>query len=79
MEKGDFLRLKTVQLGYSLPENISSKIGAQKLRLFVTGENLLTLTEYTGFDPEIGGNVFGIDKGYYPQARSIMFGVNLQF
>jgi TonB-linked SusC/RagA family outer membrane protein len=79
LEKGDFLRLKTVQLGYSLPENISSKIGAQKLRLFVTGENLLTLTEYTGFDPEIGGNVFGIDKGYYPQARSIMFGVNLQF
>jgi hypothetical protein len=79
LEKGDFLRLKTVQVGYSLPENLSNKIGASKLRLFVTGENLITLTDYTGFDPEIGGNVFGIDKGYYPQARSIMFGVNLQF
>ncbi len=79
LEKGDFVRLKQVQIGYTIPSEAISKIGAQKLRLFVTGENLLTLTDYTGFDPEIGGNVLGIDKGYYPQARSFMFGVNLQF
>jgi len=79
LEKGDYVRLKNVQLGYTLPTSLTDKIGAQKLRVFVTGENLLTLTEYTGFDPEIGGNVFGIDKGYYPQARSFMFGVNVQF
>jgi len=79
LEKGDFIRFKTVQFGYTLPTDLVNKIGAQKLRLFVTGENLLTLTDYTGFDPEIGGNVMGIDKGYYPQARSFMFGLNLQF
>jgi len=79
LEKGDYLRFKTVQIGYSLPSDAIDKIGAKKLRLFITGENLLTLTEYTGFDPEIGGNVMGIDKGYYPQARSFMFGLNLQF
>lgn len=79
LEDGDYLRVKTVQIGYTLPSNIMSKIGAQKLRLYVTGENLTTLTNYTGYDPEIGGNVLGIDRGYYPQARSFMFGVNLQF
>lgn len=79
LEKGDYLRLKVVQLGYSLPSNLISKIGAQKLRLYVTGENLLTLTDYTGYDPEIGGNILGIDRGYYPQAKTFMFGVNLQF
>ena len=79
LENGDYLRFKTVQIGYTLPNDAISKIGAQKLRLFITGENLLTLTDYTGFDPEIGGNVMGIDKGYYPQARSFMFGLNLQF
>lgn len=79
LEDGDYLRLKTIQIGYTLPSSIISKIGAQKLRLYVTGENLTTLTNYTGYDPEIGGNVLGIDRGYYPQARSFMFGVNLQF
>ena len=79
LEKGDFIRFKTVQLGYTLPSDLVSKIGAQKLRVYVTGENLLTLTEYTGYDPEIGGSVMGIDKGFYPQARSFMFGLNLQF
>ncbi|MDP3352672.1 MAG: TonB-dependent receptor [Flavobacteriaceae bacterium] len=79
LQKGDYLRLKTLQLGYTLPSSIISKIKATKLRLYITGENLLTLTKYTGFDPEIGGNVLGIDRGYYPQARSFMFGANIQF
>jgi hypothetical protein len=79
LEDGDYLRLKVVQLGYSLPQSIISKVGFQKVRLYVTGENLLTLTQYTGFDPEIGGDVFGIDRGYYPQARSFMFGASVQF
>lgn len=79
LQKGDYLRLKVVQLGYSLPASAISKIGASKVRVYVTGENLLTLTKYTGYDPEIGGTVMGIDKGYYPQARTFMFGANLQF
>lgn len=79
LEDGDYLRLKLVQLGYSLPNDIIAKIGASKVRLYLSGENLITLTKYTGYDPEIGGGVFGIDKGIYPQARTFMFGANLQF
>lgn len=79
LEKGNYARLKIVQLGYSLPASLISKIKASKLRVYVTAENLLTLTKYTGYDPEIGGGVFGIDKGVYPQARSFIFGVQLQF
>lgn len=79
LEKGDYLRLKVVQLGYTFHNNVLSKWGLSKLRVYVTSENLLTLTKYTGYDPEIGGGVFGIDKGYYPQARSFLFGAQIQF
>lgn len=79
LEDGDYLRLKVIQLGYTLPQEVVGKIGAQKLRLYVTGENLLTFTKYSGFDPEIGGSTFGIDRGYYPQAQSFMLGANIQF
>jgi TonB-dependent starch-binding outer membrane protein SusC len=79
LEKGDYARLKIMQLGYSLPNKVFSKIGASKLRLYLTAENLVTITKYTGYDPEIGGGVFGIDKGVYPQARSFMIGAQLQF
>jgi hypothetical protein len=79
LEKGDYLRLKLVQLGYTYQNKILSKIGVSKLRVYLTAENLATMTNYTGYDPEIGGGVFGIDKGYYPQARSFLAGVQLQF
>lgn len=79
LEKGDYLRLKVVQLGYNIPSRLTNKISASRLRVYVTAENLLTLTKYTGYDPEIGGSVFGIDKGIYPQARSFIAGVQLQF
>jgi TonB-linked SusC/RagA family outer membrane protein len=79
LEKGDYFRLKTVQIGYTIPKSVISKLGLQKTRFYVMSENLATFTKYTGFDPEIGGDVMGIDRGYYPQARSIMFGVNLGF
>jgi TonB-dependent starch-binding outer membrane protein SusC len=79
LENGDYVRLKVVQLGYSLPSSVYSKIGLSKLRFYLSAENLLTITKYTGYDPEIGGGVFGIDKGVYPQARSLMLGVQLQF
>ena len=57
----------------------SYKMKLSRFRFYVSGENLLTLTKYTGYDPEIGGNVLGIDKGFYPQARSFIVGVNVQF
>jgi hypothetical protein len=79
LESGDYARLKIVQLGYSLPQSIYSKIGASRIRVYVTAENLLTLTDYTGYDPEIGGGVFGVDKGQYPQARSFIGGIQVQF
>ena len=79
LQDGDYLRLKLVQIGFSLPSTLTKKINADKIRFYITGENLVTFTKYTGFDPEIGGGVFGVDKGFYPQARTFMFGANLQF
>lgn len=79
LEDGAYLRFKILQLGYTLPMSISNKISSSKIRVYFTGENLFTFTKYTGYDPEIGGGVFGIDKGYYPQARSFLFGAQVQF
>lgn len=79
LENGDYLRIKLVTLGYTLPSRLYNKIGVSRLRVYVTAENLFTLTKYTGYDPEVGGGVFGVDKGQYPQARSIIGGVQLSF
>jgi len=79
LENGDYLRFKLLQIGYTLHTKFFDKIGVSKFRVYLTGENLLTLTNYTGYDPEVGGGVFGIDKGQYPQARTIMGGLQLQF
>ncbi len=79
LEDGDYLRFKVVQLGYSLPNRLFDKVGISKLRVYVTAENLFTLTKYTGYDPEVGGGVFGIDKGQYPQARAILGGIQVSF
>ncbi|WPR72646.1 TonB-dependent receptor [Flavobacterium sp. NG2] len=79
LEDGDYLRFKTIQLGYSLPTDAIGKVGLNKTRIYLTAENLFTFTKYSGYDPEIGGSVMGIDRGFYPQARTFMLGVNLQF
>lgn len=79
LENGSYFRLKTFQLGYTLPVSIVSKAGLTNARLYVMSQNLFTITEYTGYDPEIGGAVMSIDRGIYPQARSFMIGVNLGF
>ena len=79
LEKGDYTRVKLVQIGYTLPERLVSRIKAQRLRFYLTSENLFTITGYSGYDPEIGGVVFGVDRGVYPQARSFIGGVQLTF
>ncbi|NML69637.1 TonB-dependent receptor [Chryseobacterium sp. RP-3-3] len=80
LQKGDYLRIKLVQVGYTLSKDIAKTIGASKIRFYVTGENLLTFTKYTGYDPEIAGaDTFGIDRAFYPQARTFLFGANVQF
>ncbi|WP_294233333.1 TonB-dependent receptor [Chryseobacterium sp. sg2396] len=80
LQKGDYLRIKLVQLGYTLPQSVTQNFGVSKLRFYVTGENLFTFTKYTGYDPEIAaGDSFGIDRAYYPQARTFIFGANITF
>ncbi|MDX2247462.1 MAG: TonB-dependent receptor [Bacteroidia bacterium] len=82
VEDGSYMRVKNVQLGYTFPQNLTEKIKVNKLRLYVSGNNLFTLTGYRGLDPEIGtrGSLeIGIDRGFYPQARSILGGLNLSF
>ncbi|MDQ1162285.1 TonB-linked SusC/RagA family outer membrane protein [Chryseobacterium sp. SORGH_AS 447] len=80
LQKGDYFRIKLVTLGYTLPQNIAQNIGASKVRFFVTGENLFTFTKYTGYDPEIAaGDSYGIDRAFYPQAKTFMFGANITF
>ena len=79
LSNGAYLRIKTIQLGYTLPKVITDKVGLQKTRFYVSSNNLLTLTKYKGFDPEIGGSSYGIDRGVYPQARSYMAGIDVTF
>jgi TonB-linked SusC/RagA family outer membrane protein len=83
IQDGSYLRLKTLQLGYNLPKSWLSKIKFDKVKVYMTAQNLLTFTKYTGLDPEIGnigGSLeIGIDRGFYPQARTVMGGVSVTF
>ncbi|WP_242916714.1 SusC/RagA family TonB-linked outer membrane protein [Pontibacter liquoris] len=79
LEDGDYFRIKTLQLGYTLPQALTEKWHMQKLRVYASSNNLITFTEYTGYDPEIGGGSLGIDRAFYPQSRSYMLGVNVGF
>jgi iron complex outermembrane receptor protein len=80
IEKGSFLRLDNASLGYTF--DVSGIKEIQKLRVYVTGQNLFTITNYTGLDPEI--EMSGLDPGiegrdYYPKSRTISVGVNISF
>jgi TonB-linked SusC/RagA family outer membrane protein len=77
VEDGSFVRLKNVTFGYTLPQSLLSRLSSKQIRLYVTGQNLLTLTHYTGFDPEVSAS--GVDLGIYPQARVFTGGVNIGF
>ena len=82
IESGSFLRLKNIQFGYTLSENILKKINVSMCRFYVSVENLLTLTKYSGADPEIGAMSsfdIGIDRGIYPQARTFRLGATISF
>lgn len=84
IEDGSYLRLKNLQLGYTLPATIAKKAGMKGARVYVSGGNLLTFTKYTGYDPEvgvaratIGDRTIGFDEVTYPQNKSLIFGVTL--
>lgn len=79
IEDGSYFRIKTLQVGYTLPNKLTQKAGINKIRFYVMANNLLTITKYTGFDPEIGGGSYGVDRGFYPQARTYFAGINVGF
>jgi len=82
IESGSFLKLRNIQLGYRLPSSLLGKAKMSSARVFVTGQNLFTISKYSGMDPEIGGGVRsrGIDNIYiYPQIRQIAFGIEIGF
>ncbi len=83
IEDGSFLRLKSLTLGYSVPRQFIEKVRLSNLRVYVIGQNLLTWTKYTGFDPEItsGNNTVsqGTDSGIYPVSRTISAGLTVTF
>ena len=77
IEDGSYARIKNLTLGYTLPASLLSRISATQLRVYVTAQNLATLTKYSGFDPEVSAS--GVDLGIYPQARVFMAGLNIGF
>lgn len=90
VDKGDYLRLKTLTVGYTFNKNAIKKLGLQKLRVYVTMQNLLTFTCYKGFDPELGETYaneldnygvteIGVDRGQFPQPRTFIMGINVNF
>lgn len=81
LEDGTYLRLKAVTLGYTLPKAITQKASIASLRFYVTAQNPLTFTNYTGYDPEVGGSITsrGLDRGNYPVSSFYMAGVNINF
>jgi TonB-linked SusC/RagA family outer membrane protein len=74
LQNGAYFRIKTLQLGYTLPKNILNSMDVKRVRVFVSSNNLVTITGYKGYDPEISG---GIDMGIYPQARTFMAGLDI--
>jgi TonB-linked SusC/RagA family outer membrane protein len=82
LENGSFVRLQSVRFGYKIPENVSKKVAMKVLNVYIYGNNLLTWTDYTGFDPEVAQNSVlkpGDDTGRYPRKREVGMGINITF
>ena len=90
IENGSYLRLRNVEVGYTLPESVTGKISLSEVRFFMSAQNLFTITGYSGLDPEMGESVsssgvsggitaFGLDVGTYPSSRFFTLGLNIQF
>lgn len=84
IEDGSFLRLSTLTLGYTLPANLTKKVGVNSLRFYMTGYNLFCITGYSGFDPEVSTRTKtamtpGVDYSAYPKSRQFVIGLNLNF
>jgi TonB-linked SusC/RagA family outer membrane protein len=84
VEDASFLRLKLITLGYTLPKSVSKKLGTKSVKFYVSAENLITWTKYTGYDPEVSSyeqnNLYpGIDFGSYPNSKTFISGLNVTF
>ncbi|MEI7502793.1 MAG: TonB-dependent receptor [Paludibacter sp.] len=84
VEDGSYIRLKNISLGYTFPKKVISKINLKAARIYVSGSNLLTWTNYTGYDPEVSTNgqnsiSSGMDRGAYPTAKTVLGGVSITF
>jgi hypothetical protein len=81
---GSYLRFKTITLGYNVPKTVTSKLKINKIKFYISGQNLITVTKYPGYDPDV--NFYsadptrqGCDNGAYPLAKSILGGVRITF
>ncbi|MDD4489268.1 MAG: hypothetical protein PHD30_02050, partial [Paludibacter sp.] len=84
IEDGSFIRINTISFGYNLSKNILKKMRLRKLRVYATGYNLYTFTNYTGYDPEVDSRLTtvvtpGLDYNAYPRSRQFIFGVNITY
>lgn len=86
VEDGSYVRLKNITLGYTFPKRWIEKAGIENLRIYANIQNLLTITDYSGYDPEVGastadskGYTYGIDNGRYPSPTVYSFGLNVSF
>jgi hypothetical protein len=84
IEDGSFLKLKNLSVGYTLPASLLSRYSISRVRIYLSAQNLFTITNYTGLDPEIGlqgGNATqnGVDNGTYPSSKYYTFGLNVTF
>ena len=82
LEDGSYVRVRNLQLGYNLPSSMLNKIYFNSVRVYISGQNLLTITKYQGLDPDIVGASFferGVDFAQYPAPRTFMFGVQCAF
>ena len=81
LEDGSYLRLRQVSLGYSLPKKTIDKLGVNRVRVYVSAQNPLTITKYSGYNPEVGGGIAarGLDKGTGPTSAQYLIGLNFNF
>jgi TonB-linked SusC/RagA family outer membrane protein len=82
LQSGAYFRVKSMQLGYTLSKDLSTKIDMSRVHVYVSGDNLFTVTKYNGYDPEVWGgnnNTGGVDQGVYPTARTLRVGVDVSF
>jgi len=84
IEDGSFVRLRNVNLSYQLPSKVTRRVRFSSAKIYVSAQNLLTFTNYSGYDPEVGSFnqnplINGVDNGRYPAARSLTVGFNTNF